>query len=138
MTTSPPLTCSAPLLCSLHRLPVTVRIVFSISSLTYKTVHEKQPVHLHSILATSLPSRSLRSVSRSPRSRPTQVKSISLLFPVSLEKPPAVYLFSPFSYFLQETSQDTSVWLGLPPIDTGTPDGPLMLRNCFIDFAVEY
>ena len=30
------------------------------------------------------------------------------------------------------------VRLGPSPIDTGTPDGPLMLRNCFFDFAVEH
>ena len=43
-----------------------------------------------------------------------------------------------FSCYLQETSQDTSLWLGLSPIDACTPNGPLMLRNCFITFAVEY
>ena len=34
---------------------------------------------------------------------------------------------------------DTSIWLGLPPpLDTGAPDSPLMLWNCFIDFAFEH
>ena len=32
-----------------------------INLLTYRTLREKQPVYLHSMLATSLPSRSLRS-----------------------------------------------------------------------------
>ena len=37
---------------------------------------------------------------------------------------------------LQETAQDTSLWLGLSPIDTSTPNDLLMLWNCFIYFAV--
>ena len=37
------------------------RILFKISLLTYKTLHEKQPVYLYSMLAASLPSHSLRS-----------------------------------------------------------------------------
>ena len=32
----------------------------------------------------------------------------------------------------------TSLWFGLFPIDTVTPHGMLMLRNCFLDFAVEH
>ena len=31
-----------------------------------------------------------------------------------------------------------SLWHGLSPIDTSMPDGPLMLRNCFIYIAVEH
>ena len=50
-----------PLLRSLHWLPVWFRILFKINLLTYKTLREKQPVYLHSMLATSLLSRSLRS-----------------------------------------------------------------------------
>ena len=52
--------------------------------------------------------------------------------------------FSEFSYetiaLYLETSEDTSIWLGLShsPIDTGMPNGLLMLRNCFFDFAVEH
>ena len=56
-----PFTCSVPLLRSLHRLPVKYRIIFKISLLTYKTFYEKQSVYLHSMLAASLPSHSLRS-----------------------------------------------------------------------------
>ena len=41
-------------------LSVKFRILFKISLLTYKTLREKQPVYLHSVLATSLPSCSLR------------------------------------------------------------------------------
>ena len=32
----------------------------------------------------------------------------------------------------------SSLWLGLSPTDTNMPNGPLMLQNCFIDFAVEH
>ena len=61
VTKSPPFTHSVPLLRSLHGLHVKFRILFMISLLTYKTLHEEQPVYLHSMLAASLPSHSLRS-----------------------------------------------------------------------------
>ena len=61
VTKSPTFTRSTPLLRSLHWLPVRFRILFKINLLTYKTVREKQPVFLHSMLAASIPSRSLRS-----------------------------------------------------------------------------
>ena len=35
-------------------------------------------------------------------------------------------------------SEDSSLWFGLSPMDTVTPHGLLMLRNCFLDFAVEH
>ena len=75
---------------------------------------------------------------RSLWSRPTHCQSNSLLFPCSLEQCPTVCPFSHFSWNLQEASQDTSLWLGFPPIDTSAPNGSSMLWNCFIDFAVEY
>ena len=56
VTKSPPFTRSVSLLRSLHSLPVKFRILFNISLLTYKPIHEK-----HSVLAASLPSHSLRS-----------------------------------------------------------------------------
>ena len=59
VTKSPPFTRSIPMLCSLHWLPVRFRILFKINFLTYKTLREKQPVYLHSMLAASIPSRSL-------------------------------------------------------------------------------
>ena len=59
VTKSPPLTCSVLLLLSLHWLPVKLRKVFEISLLTYKTLHEKQPVFLRSMLAQPLPYQSL-------------------------------------------------------------------------------
>ena len=50
-----------PLLHSLHWLPVKYRVHFKICLLTYRALHEEQPVFLRSLIATSLPSRSLRS-----------------------------------------------------------------------------
>ena len=63
VTKSPPFTriTRIPLLRSLYWLPVRFRILFKINLLTCKTLREKQPVYLHSMLAASIPSRSLRS-----------------------------------------------------------------------------
>ena len=61
VTKSPPFTRSLPLLRSLHWLPVEIRILFKINLLTYKTLHVKQPVYLHSRLTAALSSRSLKS-----------------------------------------------------------------------------
>ena len=61
VTKSPPFTRSVPLLGSLHWLPVKYRVHFKISFLTYKALHEDQPVYLRSLIAISLSSRSLRS-----------------------------------------------------------------------------
>ena len=57
VTKSPPFTRSVPLLRSLHWLPVK----FKICLLTYKALHEEQAVYLRSLIAISLPPRSLRS-----------------------------------------------------------------------------
>ena len=61
VTRSPPLTRSVPLQHSLHWLPAKYRVHFKICLLTYKARHEEQPVYLCSLIATYLPSRSLRS-----------------------------------------------------------------------------
>ena len=61
VTKSPPFTCSVPLLCSLHWLPVKYRVHFKICLLTYKALYEEQFVYLRSLIATSLQSRSLKS-----------------------------------------------------------------------------
>ena len=76
VTKSPPFTCSFPLLRSLHWLPVRFRILFKINLLTYKTLREKQPVYLHSMLAASIPSRSMRSNNDNSLSVP-RVKTIN-------------------------------------------------------------
>ena len=51
---SPPFNRSVPLLCSLHWLPVKFRVDFKICSLTYKTLHEKQP-SLHACHIAPIP-----------------------------------------------------------------------------------
>ena len=61
VTNSPPFTSSVPLLRSLHWLPVKYRVHFKMCLLTYKALHEEQLVYLRSLIAISLPSRSLRS-----------------------------------------------------------------------------
>ena len=61
MIKSPPFTRSLPPLHSLHWFPVKFRILFKINLLTCKTLRENQLVYLHSMLAASLPSHSLRS-----------------------------------------------------------------------------
>ena len=61
VTKSPPFTRSVPLLRSLHWLPVKYRVHFKICLLTYRALQEEQPVYLRSLIAISLPSRSLRS-----------------------------------------------------------------------------
>ena len=139
---SPPFTCSVLLLRSLHLMPVNFKILFKINLLTYETLHVKQPVHLHSMLTVSLPADALRSskgISLSvPRVKTNTGTRAFHFCPVSSEQPPAVCLFSHFSCYLQETSEDTSLSLSLSPLDTSTPDSPLMPWNCFIDFAVEH
>ena len=71
VTKSPPFTRSIPLLRSLHWLPVRFRILSKINLLTYKTMREKQPVYLHSMLAASIPSNSLKSNNDNSLSVPT-------------------------------------------------------------------
>ena len=61
VTKSPSFTRSVPLLRSLHWLPVKYTVHFKICLLTYKALHEEQPVYPRSLIAISLPSRSLRS-----------------------------------------------------------------------------
>ena len=61
VTTSPPFTGSIQLLRSLYWLPVKYRVHFKICLLTYEVLHEEQPVYHRSLIAISLPSRSLRS-----------------------------------------------------------------------------
>ena len=66
--------------------------------------HNSHPVHWHQakyIVCQSLGSR--------------HTHTFPLLCPVCLEQPADVCLFSHFSCYLQETSEDTSPWLGLSP-----------------------
>ena len=123
VTKSPPFTRSIPLLRSLHWLPVRFRILFKINLFTYRTLREKQPVYVHSMLAASIPS-------SSPRSN----NNNRLLVP-RVKTNTGARAFH---------SCAPSLWNNLPlslclsPIDTVTSHDVLMLRNCFLDFAVEH
>lgn len=61
VTKSRPFARSAPLLRSLHWLPVQFRIQFKISLLTYKTMTDGEPSYLNNMLVPLTPSRTLRS-----------------------------------------------------------------------------
>ena len=106
VTKSPPFTGSIPLLRSLHWLPVRFRILFKINLLTYKTLREKQPVYLHSMLAVSLPSHLLRSNNDNSLSVPrVKTNTVARTFhfcarPSCLEQRAAVCLFSHFGCYL--------------------------------------
>ena len=116
LTRSPPITCSVPLLHSLHCLSIKFRILFRISLLIYKTLHEKQPVYLHSMLAASLPSQSLRSnndnslsvprVKTNTGSRAYHSRGPSLLYNLPMSLCSAI----PF----QEASEDISLTRPFP------------------------
>ena len=141
---SSPFTRSISLLRSLHWLPLRFRILFKINLLTYKTLSEKQPVYLHSMLAASIPSRSLRSNNDNSLSVPrvktnTGARAFHSCAPSLWNNLPlSVCLFRQFICHLQEISEDTSLWFSLFLIDTVSPHGLLMLRDFFLDFAVEH
>ena len=114
VTKSPPFTHSLPLPRFLHWLPVRLKILFKINLLTYKTLHEKQPVYLHSMLAALLPSRSLRSNNDHSLSVPrvktnTGVRAFHSCAPSLWNNPSVVCPFSHCSCYLQEISEDTSL-----------------------------
>ena len=118
------LTTSIYLQCSTASFPSVVtckfRILFKISLLTYKTLHGKQPVYLHSMLAPLLPSRSLRSnegislpvlrVKTNTGARAVHCCTLSLWNNLPLSVHSAISVC-----YLQDTSQGTSLWVGLPP-----------------------
>ena len=117
-------------------------LLFKVSLLTYKAIHEKQPVYLHSMLAASLLSRSLRSnrgislsVSRvetnsGARAFHSCVPSFWNNLPLSVRSAISVAAF--------KKHLKTCVWPSFSPIVISTPDDQLMLRNCLIDFAFEH
>ena len=114
VTKSPPFTCSVPLLRCPQWLPVKFRLLFNISLLTYKTLHEKQPVYLHSMLAPPLPSCSLRSskgirlsvsrVKTNTGARAFRSHALSLWNNLPLSVRSAISVC-----YLQETSEDISL-----------------------------
>ena len=104
----------------------------------YKALHEEQPVYLHSLLATSLPSRSRRSNKGITLSVPriktnASARAFRPWGPFSLEQPSIICPFSHLSCYLQETSQNKSfLILAFSPVDTSAPDGPVWcLQNSF-------
>ena len=100
-----------------------------------QTLHAKQPVYVHSMLATSLPTRSLRSnkeiVCQSDRHR---CKSFSLLCSDSLEQPLTV---SHFICYVQETPRDISLGFGHPPYTAARPKARWCYGTALSNFAVE-
>ena len=111
VTKLPPFTRSVPLLCSLHWLPVKFRVDFKICLLTYKTLSEKQPVYLHSLFATPLPSRHRDHIKESLclylESRPMLGKGhLAFVPPFSLEQLATIIPVIHFSFHLQDMSQD--------------------------------
>ena len=143
MIKSPPFTRSLPLLRSLHWLAVRFRILFKTNLLTYKNLREKQPVYLHSMLAASLPSHSLRSNNDNSLSVPrvtikTSARDFRSCTP-SLWDNLLLSVRSTVSVAtLKELSEDSSLWFSLFPIDTVTPLGLMMVQNYFLDCAVEH
>ena len=105
VTKSLSFTRSVPLLRSLHWIPVKYSVHFKIFLLTYKALHEEQPVYLRSLIATSLPSHWLRSeesLCQSLGSRPTLARGRSALVPLlfgttfhnlSVQPPSETYFF---------------------------------------------
>ena len=143
VTKSPPFTRSVPLLRSLHWLPVKYRVHFKICLLTYKALHEEQPVYLRSLIAISLPSHSLRSNREITVSIPriktnTGARGFSSCAPSLWNNLPlsvcSVTSVATFRRCLKTYLFD----LAFPPVDTGVPYCLLMLWNDSNDFAFEH
>ena len=84
--TLPPFTCSVPLLCSLHCLPVNFRVDFKICLLTYMALREKQPIFTPCLPHHSHPGhqdQTKESICWSLGSRPTQAWGLFTLVPLS-------------------------------------------------------
>ena len=136
VTKSPPFTRGLPLLCSLHWLPVRFRILFKINLLTYKTLREKRPVYLHSMLAASLPSRSLRSNNDNSLSV-SRVKT-NTCARAFYSCAPSLWNNLPLSVHSAISVATFKKYLKTHLSDLAFPHGLLMLWNCFLDFAVEH
>ena len=128
ITKSSPFTCSVPLLCSLPWLPVKYRVHFKICLLTYKALHEEQPVYLRSLIAISLPSRSLRSnrgiTLMVPRIRTnTGARAFSSCTPSLWNNlPPSVRSATSVATYRRRLK--TYLFdLAFSPVDTGVPNG---------------
>ena len=110
---SPPFTRSVPLLRSLHWSPVKFRILFKITLLTYKTPWKAACLSLlhapslrsNKIINLLVPSVEINTGARAFHSRALSLWN-NLLLPVQ-----SVI----FGFYLQETAQDTSLWLTCTP-----------------------
>ena len=143
VTTSLPITGSVPLLRSLHWLPVKYRVHFKICLLTYKALHEEQPVYLRSLIAISHPSRSLRSNRGITLSIPriktnTGARACSSCAPSLWNNLPlsvrSVTSVATFRRRLKTYLFDLAFF----PVDTSGPNCLLILRNDSNDFAFEH
>ena len=119
------ITRGVPLLYSLHRLPIKCRFDLVICFLVYKTPPENDLFiltqcflhHSHSIHSNH----TRESFCQSLWSRPMKAHeyfTFALLFFGTAFRCPFTY----FSCNLQDAFEDTSLWLGLPLIDTSMPD----------------
>ena len=116
---------------------------YRLRSIFCKTLREIQPVYLHSMLATSLPSHSLRSKNDNSLSVPRVKTNIGARAFHSCA--PSLWNNLPLSVcsaisvvtFRKHLKTHLFDW-ALSPIDTGMPDGLLMLWKCFLDFAGEH
>ena len=143
VTKSPPFTGSFLLLRSLHWLPVKYRVHFKICWLTYRALHEEQPVYLRFLIAISLPSRSLRSnrgITLSiPRIRTnTGARAFSSCAPSLCNNLPLSVRSATSVASFRRRLKTYLFDLAFPHVDTGVPYCLLMLRNEFNDFAFEH
>ena len=142
---SPPCTRSVPLLRSLHWLPVKYRVHFKSCLLTYKALHEDQAVYLRSLIAISLPLRSVRLNRGITLSMPriktnTGARAFSSCAPSPWNNLPlSVRSANSVATFRRRLKTYLFDLASPPPhpVDTGVPYCLLMLRNDFSDFAFE-
>ena len=129
---------SVQLLHSLHWLPVKYKAHFKICLLTYKALHEEQPVYLHSLIATSLPSRSLRSNRGITLSVPRiRTNTGARAFSSSLWNNLSLSVRSAISVATFRRCLNTYLF-DFPPVDTSVPNDLLMLRNSLNNFVFEH
>ena len=141
---APPFTRSVPLLRSLHWLPVKYRVHFKICLLTYEAFHEEQPVYLHSLIAISLPSLSLRSNRGITLSVPriktnTSAKAFSSCAPSLWNNLPlSVHSATSVATFRRRLKTYLFNLAFPPPVVTSVPNSLLMLQNSFNKFVFEH
>ena len=111
-----------------HYLPLYVQSSTAVAIFSKLLQTSQTPVNIRRFLITLL----LSGVKANTGARALH----SCFFP--LDQPPTICPFSYLYYNFQETSQNTTWWLGFYPIVTNMPDSPLMLWNRFIDFAVKH